>query len=435
MPIEIRLPELSASMTEATVLVWRKRPGEAVKPGDVLVEIETDKSAVELEASDEGTLLEILVQEGAEGVPVGALLALLARPGEASAMGASPLARESQSPAAPAPAAASEIAAAAGSKRAAHATPLARRMAEQAGIALDSIRGSGAGGRIMKCDVEAARGMRPLAAALAEPTRAAPQTEVPPVLSRFARARGGGDSAARQGPELPAEAPFHEVRHTMARRTQAARLAESKRTVPHFYLTVDCELDALLALREQLNERSAREGEPRFSVNDLVVRAAALALRRVPAANVSFTEDALRIYDRVDVAVAVATDSGVVTPIVRDADRKGLADLSRELRDLGERARERRLRPEEYQGGTLTVSNLGMYGIQSLLPILNPPQSCILGVGAAEPRPVARDGAVVVRTIMTCTLSADHRALDGATGAELLTALRRGLEDPLSLLL
>jgi len=435
MPIEIRLPELSASMTEATVLVWRKRPGEAVKPGDVLVEIETDKSAVELEASDEGTLLEILVQEGAERVPVGALLALLARPGEASATGASPPARESQSPALPATAAASEIPAAAGSGRAAHATPLARRMAEQAGIALDSIRGSGAGGRIMKCDVEAARGMPPLAAALAEATRAAPQTEVPPVLSRFARARSGGDSAARQGPELAAEAPFHEVRHTLARRTQAARLAESKRTVPHFYLTVDCELDALIALREQLNQRSAREGEPRFSVNDLVVRAAALALRRVPAANVSFTEDALRIYDRVDVAVAVATDSGLVTPIVRDADRKGLADLSRELRDLGERARERRLRPEEYQGGTLTVSNLGMYGVQSLLPILNPPQSCILGVGAAEPRPVARDGAVVVRTIMTCSLSADHRALDGATGAELLTALRRGLEDPLSLLL
>jgi len=435
MPIEIRLPELSASMTEATVLVWRKRPGEAVKPGDVLVEIETDKSAVELEASDEGTLLEILVQEGAEGVPVGALLALLARPGEASPTGASPLARETASHAAPATAAASEIAAAAVSQRGAHATPLARRMAEQAGIALESIRGSGTGGRIMKCDVEAARGMRPLAPALAEATRAVPQTELLPVLSRFARARGGGDSAVRQGPELPAEAPFHEVRHTTAHRTQALRLAESKRTIPHFYLTVDCELDALLALREELNARSTRQGEPRFSVNDLVVRAAALALRRVPAANVSFTEDALRIYDRVDVAVAVATDSGLVTPIVRDADRKGLADLSRELRDLGERARERRLRPEEYQGGTLTVSNLGMYGIRSLLPILNPPQSCILGAGAAEPRPVARDGAVVVRTIMTCTLSADHRALDGATGAELLTALRRGLEDPLSLLL
>jgi pyruvate dehydrogenase E2 component (dihydrolipoamide acetyltransferase) len=198
---------------------------------------------------------------------------------------------------------------------------------------------------------------------------------------------------------------------------------------------MECELDALLALRGELNARSTRLSEPRFSVNDFVIRAAALALRRVPEANVSFTEQALRVYDRVDIAVAVATDWGLVTPVVRGADRKSLAELSRVLHDLTTRARERRLRPDEYQGGTLTVSNLGMYGIQSLLPILNPPQSCILGVGAAGPRPVAREGAVVVRTIVTCTLSADHRALDGATGAELLAALRRGLEDPLSLLL
>jgi pyruvate dehydrogenase E2 component (dihydrolipoamide acetyltransferase) len=429
MPIEIRLPELSASMTEATVLAWRKRPGEAVKPGDVLVEIETDKSAVELEASDEGTLLEIVVHEGTEGVPVGALLALLARPGEASATlvpppagreteSRSPTTKESAPPAAP--------------PRASHASPLARRMAEQAGISLDSIRGSGAGGRIMKCDVEAARGLRPLPPAAAETSVA--QNEPPPLLSRFAHARGGSDTAAPTA-ELSSEPPFHEVRHTVARRTQAVRLAESKRTIPHFYLTMDCELDALLALRRELNARSSHRSEPRFSVNDFVIRAAALALRRVPGANVSYTEQALRVYDRIDIAVAVATDSGLVTPIVRDADRRGLAELSRALRELATRARERRLRPDEYQGGTLTVSNLGMYGVQSLLPILNPPQSCILGVGAAEPRAVVRESAVVVRTIMTCTLSADHRALDGATGAELLTALRQGLEDPLSLLL
>jgi pyruvate dehydrogenase E2 component (dihydrolipoamide acetyltransferase) len=421
MPIEVRLPELSASMTEATVLAWRKRLGEAVKPGDVLVEIETDKSVVELEASDEGTLLEILVQDGAEGIPVGAVLARLARPGEAPTTRFLPVALEIENPAAPAPAAPG---------RAAHATPLARRMAEQAGIDLDSIQGSGPGGRIMKCDIEAARGMRPPAGeapdALAEP---------PPVLSRFVRGRGPAQVGAPPRSEQATEAPFHEVRHSVARRTQAARLAESKRTIPHFYLTMDCELDSLLALRRELNARSTREGEPRFSVNDFVTRAAALALRRVPAANVCFTDDALRVYDRIDIAVAVATDSGLVTPIVRAADCKGLAELSRTLRDLTTRARERKLRPEEYQGGTLTVSNLGMYGIQSLLPILNPPQSCILGVGVAEPRPVVRDSSVVARTIMTCTLSADHRALDGATGAELLTALRRGLEDPLSLLL
>jgi pyruvate dehydrogenase E2 component (dihydrolipoamide acetyltransferase) len=429
MPIEIRLPELSASMTEATVLVWRKRPGEAVKPGDVLVELETDKSAVELEASDEGTLLEIRVQEGAEGVPVGTVLALLARPGEAPATRVSPLPQESEHAAAPTQGGS----AGAAPGHAVHATPLARRMAEQAGLALDSIRGSGAGGRIMKRDVEAARGLGPLAPVREEASPA--PAEVPPVLSRFAHARGGGETAVPQSPLLSGEAPFHEVRHTTARRSQASRLAESKRSIPHFYLTVDCELDSLLSLRGELNTRATRAGEPLFSVNDLVIRAAALALRRVPAANVSFTEEALRVYDRVDIAFAVATDSGLVTPIVRDADRKSLAELQQALRDLSTRARERKLRPEEYQGGTLTVSNLGMYGIKSLLPILNPPQSCILGVGAAEPRPVAREGAVVVRTIVTCTLSADHRALDGATGAELLVALRRGLEDPLSLLL
>jgi pyruvate dehydrogenase E2 component (dihydrolipoamide acetyltransferase) len=423
MPIEIRLPELSASMTEATVLSWRKRPGEAVKPGDVLVEIETDKSAVELEASDEGTLLDILVQEGTEGVPVGALLALLARPGEAAASRVAPVGGEKESR--------SEIPkdAARPSPRPAHASPLARRMAEQAGIPLDSIRGSGAGGRIMKCDVEAARGLP-----IREETSVA-QTEPPPLLSRFAHARSASDARPPSPPDLASDAPFHELRHSTARRTQAARLAEAKRTIPHFYLTADCELDALLALRRELNARSTRLGEAPFSVNDFVIRAAALALRRVPGANVSFTDQALRLYERIDIAVAVATDSGLVTPIVRDADHKGLAELSRILRDLTTRARERRLRPEEYQGGTLTVSNLGMYGIQSLLPILNPPQSCILGVGAAEPRPVAREGAVVVRTVMTCTLSADHRALDGATGAELLMALRHGLGDPLSLVL
>jgi len=433
MPIEIRLPELSASMTEATVLAWRKRPGEAVKPGDVLVEIETDKSAVELEASDEGTLLEILVQDGAEDVPVGALLAILARPGEAGTTSPAPSLQESANltpPAAP-----REKGAEAVSERAAQATPLARRMAEQAGIPLESLRGSGAGGRIMKRDIEAARGLRPRVPPPSQGRVAAPTPEVAPPLSRFVHARGADDSPERQEVVLSVEAPFHEIRLTKAHRTQALRLAESKRTVPHFYLTVDCELDALVALREALNARCTREGEPRFSVNDFVVRAAALALRKVPAANVAFTEEALRIYDRVDISVAVATDSGLVTPIVRDAARKGFAELARELRDLCERARLRRLRPDEYRGGTLTVSNLGMYGIKSLLPILNPPQSCILGVGAAEPRPVARDNVVVVRTMMTCTLSADHRALDGATGAEFLRALQRGLEDPLSLLL
>jgi pyruvate dehydrogenase E2 component (dihydrolipoamide acetyltransferase) len=416
MPIEIRLPELSASMTEASVLAWRKRVGDLVKPGDVLVEIETDKSAVELEAADEGTLAEIVVPDGAEGVPVGALLARLLRPGE-SQDGVAAVAPPIAPP--PSPSVRTER-----GDRLVAASPLARRMAEQAGLDLGSIRGSGAGGRVMKCDVVAARGQAPRPA----PTDAHSVPPGAPPLSRFAHARGAAEAAA-------GDAPFHEVRHTPARRAQAARLTEAKRTIPHFYLSVDCELDALLALRAQLNERAERAGEPRFSLNDLLVRAVALALRRVPQANVSFTEDALRVYDRVDVAVAVASDSGLVTPIVRDADRKGLAELARELRDLCERARTRRLRPDEYQGGTCTVSNLGMHGIRSLHPILNPPQSCILGIGAAEPRPAARDGAVVVRTLATCTLAADHRALDGAIGAELLGAFRHLVEDPLSLLL
>ncbi len=434
MPIEIHLPELSASMTEASVLAWRKRVGDPVKPGDVLVEIETDKSAVELEAADEGTLAEIVVPEGAEGVPVGALLARLLRPGEAPGdttpgpRTAAPRAAEPPAQQRGAGASVPEPAPPSGTERRdriAAASPLARRMAKQAGLDLASIQGSGAGGRVMKCDVEAARGRAPRPAL----PEAHPAPASAPPLSRFAHARGAAEPAAA------GDAPYHEVRHTAARRSQAARLAEAKRTIPHFYLTVECELDALLALREQLNARAERAGEPRFSLNHLLVRAVALAFRQVPQANVSFTDDALRVYDRVDVAVAVASEAGLVTPIVRDADRKGLADLARELRDLSERARTRRLRPEEYQGGTCTVSNLGMYGVRSLQPILNPPQACILGIGAAEPRPAARGGAVVVRTLATCTLAADHRALDGAIGAALLARFRRLVEDPLALLL
>jgi len=459
--IEIRLPELSASATTAAVVAWRKAPGERVERGDVLAELETDKSSVDLEAEHAGVLLEIVVPAGSEDVPVGAVLARLAvgaseetqvpgplaAPAAAAyaahaaaseavgagavasdAMGAraasgatpaggAPLSRFS----APTGARTDTVPAVRSAPRAGHATPLARRMAAQAGLALDALVGTGADGRITKADVEAALGIarEPGAEVIALPT---PQ----------AAAR---DSAPAGFAPPPDTGPWREERLSTARRRQAARLADAKRTIPHFYLALDCDFERVSALRAELAASTKRAGEPAPSLNDFVVRAVGLALRRVPAANVSFAGEALRVHERVDVAVAVASERGLVTPVVRDADRLGLGALARALRDLSLRAREGKLRPDEYTGGTTTVSNLGMFGVGALWPILNPPQATIFGIGAATPRPVVRDGAVVARTQATLTLSADHRALDGATGAQLLSAARELLEDPLQLLL
>ncbi len=402
MPIEIRMPELSTSMTEADVIAWLVTPGERVEAGDVIAEIETDKSTVELEAPASGVLLEIVVPEGTTGVKVGEVLALMDADPATEAPGP-PAAEPPPAPAGP------ELSATPAESQVA-ATALARRMAEQAGLDLGGVRGSGSSGRIVKADVEAALHREPIA----EPS---------PVLSV---------SQAPSHAELSSETPYVEIPHTRMRRTIATRLSQAKQTVPHFYLRIECEVDRLLATRHELN--AGGEGR-RISLNDFVVLAAALALHEVPMANVAWSESGLRRFERVDMAVAVATDKGLITPIVRAADQKGLIEISHELRELAERARAGTLQPNEYRGGTFCVSNLGMYGVESVYPIISPPQSGILGVGAAQERVVMRGGEPGAATIMACTLSADHRAVDGAVGAELLAAFKRRIEDPLEMLL
>lgn len=420
MPIDIRLPEISADMKEADLLAWLVAPGDHVKQGDILVEIETDKATVELESPATGVVLEILVPAGTSGVPVGQVLARLSDEAEATEATEAIKAKRAQ----PEPAAATQPARvpsepeppavdAPGSPVA--ATALARRLAERAGLDLAQLEGSGAGGRILKADVE--RGLARAAAPAHEPAAAEP----------------GAPAAAAASAE-PAQASLpaggEVVPHSRMRRTIAQRLSQAKREMPHFYLSVACEVSRLLAARRRLNEQAP---ELRVSLNDFVIRAAALALREVPEANASWGEDAILRHAGVDISVAVATEGGLVTPIVRDADCKGLAAIAAEMRDLAERARAGRLQPREYQGGSFSVSNLGMYGIESVYAIVNPPQSCILGVGAASPQPVVRDGALAVGSVMTCTLSADHRVVDGATGAKLLAAIRRRLEDPIEM--
>ncbi|MCE2541630.1 MAG: 2-oxo acid dehydrogenase subunit E2, partial [Acidobacteria bacterium] len=408
-----------------------------------IAEVETDKTTVELEAPAGGVLAEIRIPAGAQTIAVGTVLALVrggatgetgtrARPAETvsgSGAGASTPApasgavdngltapvRETAPGAAATAVSPGEAEQTVGTSPAttdAPASPLARRMAELAGLDLSGVAGSGAGGRVMKVDVE--RLLRPSAEGDAGPAQASARASEPPA------------------PALPTVAPVSDLPHsdrplTAMRRVTAQRMAEAKRSAPHFYLEAECAVDALLALRETT---SPADGAGAPTLNDVVVRAAALALREVPLANSAWTGDALRVYDRVDLAVAVTTPGGLVTPVIRAADTKPLAAIAADLRRLAADARAGRLQPADYQGGTCTISNLGMYGVSSLYAILNPPQSCILGVGAVTERPVIRDGAVAVGSTMTVTLSADHRAIDGATGAELLRALKALLEDP-----
>lgn len=407
------MPELSATSTEATISRWLKSPGDAVREGEVLVEVESEKATLEIPSPAAGWLARILAPDGTEGVKVGARLAVLAESREELASliepadGAGERARSVPAPV-PEPAAPGRPAPAAPSPaRAVAATPLARRMAEIAGLALADVQGTGPAGRVVRADVERALGgARPRPAARIEAPAAPIATE------------GAG-----------------RIPHTPTRRTIARRLAEAKRTIPHFYLTADCRVDALVALRADLNAALAAEGAPKLSLNDFVVRAAALALRRHRAANASWTEEATVRHENVDIACAVATDKGLITPIVRDADRKSLVTLSAELRALAERARAGRLAPEEFQGGTFTVSNLGMYEVDAIHAIINPPHACVLGVGAARAAPVVVDGELRAGTLMTCTLSADHRVLDGAEGARFLAAVRGYLERPAAMLL
>ncbi|WP_316976398.1 pyruvate dehydrogenase complex dihydrolipoamide acetyltransferase [Shumkonia mesophila] len=434
MAIQILMPALSPTMTDGKLAKWLKKEGDAVASGDVIAEIETDKATMEMEAVDEGTIGKILVPEGSEGVAVNAPIAVLLEEGEdASAIeAATSPAKAPEKPAAPAPAAAKPAAPAPAPAQPAAApaakpqpapagdrvlaSPLARRMAEQAGLDLAQVAGSGPQGRIVKADVEKAlAGGAPMAA---------------PAPAAAAKA----PSAPAPAPQIAA--PYTEVPNSSMRKVIARRLSESKQTIPHFYLTVDCEIDALLALRKQLNAKAPEgEGAYKLSVNDFVVRAVALALRQVPAANATWTDQAVLRYDEVDVSVAVATPNGLITPVVRKADTKGLVQISREMKDLGQRARDGKLVPEDYQGGGFTISNMGMLGIKSFSAIINPPQSCILAVGAGEPRPVVKDGALAVATVMTVTLSVDHRSVDGAIGAEFLVAFKRMIDDPLTMLL
>ena len=409
MPINILMPALSPTMTEGNLAKWLKSEGEPVEAGEAIAEIETDKATMEVEAVDEGVLGRIVVPEGSEGVAVNAVIGVLLAEGEdAGSIGELPAPAEKPEPVAgPVPQApttsesvAESAPARSGREERVAASPLARRMAAQAGLDLSAIRGSGPKGRIVKADIEAA-----LAGSAAVPSPAP-----------------GGAPAAED----------RTVKLSTMRRVIAERMTESKATVPHFYLGVDCEVDELLKVRREINDRI--EGA-RVSVNDIVIRACALALRDVPAANVSWAgEGTMTQHGTVDISVAVAIPGGLVTPIVRNADAKGLVGIAAEMKELAGRAREGKLLPEEYQGGSFSISNLGMYGVKSFDAVINPPQACILAVGAAEPRPVVRNGEIVPATVMSCTLSVDHRVVDGAIGAELLGAIKRYIEYPPAML-
>jgi pyruvate dehydrogenase E2 component (dihydrolipoamide acetyltransferase) len=443
MPIEITMPALSPTMTEGNLAKWLKHEGDTVKAGDVLAEIETDKATMEVEAVDEGTLGKIIVGDGTEGVAVGAVIALLLEEGEdASALKAAPAAKApaaapaAKAPAAePAPAEAPKPAAAAPASAPAPASgdrivasPLAKRMATQAGLDLAGVAGSGPHGRIVKTDVETAlaKGVpaKPAAPAAAAPSAAAAAA---PAAAPAATALGKDRVIAMAG-----NLPYELVPHTGMRKTIAKRLTEAKQTIPHFYLTVECELDELLKIRADLNGRGS---DYKLSVNDFVIRASALALRKVPEANASWSDDGILLWDAVDVAVAVAIEGGLITPIVKRADTKGLAKISNEMKDLGARAKSGKLKLDEFQGGTFSISNLGMFGIKEFSAVINPPHGAILAVGAGEQRPIVKNGALGIATVMSCTLSVDHRVVDGATGARFLQAFKKLIEDPLSMLL
>jgi pyruvate dehydrogenase E2 component (dihydrolipoamide acetyltransferase) len=442
MATNILMPALSPTMTEGTLARWLKKEGDVIKAGDVIAEIETDKATMEVEAVDEGILGKILVPDGTAGVKVNDPIAVLVEKGEA-VPAAAPSAAPAPVAAAPAPAAVAvpaiapapapasvpaltpaAQAASIGDSRIV-ASPLAKRMALQAGINLAGVTGSGPGGRIVKADIEAVQA-RPAAAA---PVAASPAAAAPVAAPAAAPA---------PKPAAPViTAPHTLVPNSNMRKVIARRLSEAKQTVPHFYVSMDIELDALLKLRADLNARSAKDGPGAFklSVNDLIIKAAAITLRRVPKVNASYTEDNTVLYHDVDISVAVSIPDGLITPIIRHADTKGLSAISNEMKDLAARAKAGKLKPEEFQGGGFSISNMGMFGVSSFAAIINPPQAGILAVGAGTQRAVVKDGALAIATVMTCTLSVDHRVVDGALGAEWLAEFRKIVEDPLSLML
>ncbi|SOC38830.1 pyruvate dehydrogenase E2 component (dihydrolipoamide acetyltransferase) [Rhizobium subbaraonis] len=444
MPINITMPALSPTMEEGNLSKWLVKEGDAVKSGDVIAEIETDKATMEVEAVDEGTVAKIVVPAGTEGVKVNSLIAILAADGEdvkaaASAGGDAPAPKAEAAPAAspepaaksePAPAQAAPAPAVASASKAdgnrTFSSPLARRLAKEAGLDISAIAGSGPHGRVVKADVEAAvSGGGAKKAATPAAAAAAPAAPL---------AKGASDDAVLK---LFEDGSYELVPHDGMRKTIARRLVESKQTVPHFYVSVDCELDALMALRSQLNSAAPeRDGKPAYklSVNDMVIKAMALALRDVPDANVSWTEQAMVKHKHADVGVAVSIPGGLITPIIRHAETKSLSAISNEMKDLGKRAKERKLKPEEYQGGTTSVSNMGMMGVKNFAAVINPPHATILAVGAGEQRVVVKNGEIAIVQAMTVTLSTDHRCVDGALGAELLGAFKRYIENPMGML-
>jgi pyruvate dehydrogenase E2 component (dihydrolipoamide acetyltransferase) len=411
MPIEILMPSTGGDMTEGNIARWAVKPGDAVRKDAVLLEIETDKALVEVPAPGDGVLATILAPDGAQRVKAGAVIGLIAvageDPGALRVAEPATAAATGRAPRADAGTAAARVPEATPAANRVAASPLARRIASMRQIDLATVSGSGPNGRIVKVDVEQAAARTP--SPVAAPTAAL--AVKPPA--------GSGERAA--GTSVP---------HTAMRRAIAQRLTQSKQSIPHFYLTIDCDVGALLALRGALEAQAGFKP----SINDFLVRAVALALKEVPGINASWGDDAVQRHAVVDVSVAVATPGGLVTPIVRDADAKSLRAISAELRALVERARAGPLKAHEIQGGSFTISNLGMAGVREFSAIVNPPQSCILAVGASEQRAVVRDGALAIATLMTCTLSADHRLVDGVLGAEFLAALRRLVEAPLSLL-
>jgi len=424
MSIDILMPALSPTMEEGTLAKWHVKVGDTVKAGDVIAEIETDKATMEVEAVDEGVVEAILVDAGTENVKVNALIARLKGEGDspAPAPKVAPAAEAPKAAAVPAPATAPPAVAAPAAQTGDRvlASPLARRLAQTAGLDLKSIKGSGPHGRVVKADVEAA-GKGGAAPAKTTATASAPAATAAPRQALSLEQMG-----------IPAGSydlvPLDGMRKTIAR-----RLTDSFRDVPHFPLTIDLEIDGLLAARAKINSLLEGQGV-KVSVNDIIIKAVAVALKRVPEANASYTPEGIAMHKHADIAVAVAIDGGLITPIVRAAETKGLAQISAEVKDLAARAKAKKLKPEEFQGGTFSVSNLGMFGIKAFASIINEPQGAIMSVGAGEQRPVVKNGQLAVATVMTVTLTCDHRVVDGAIGAKFLAAFKPLIEEPLTLI-
>lgn len=422
MAIELKMPALSPTMEKGTLAKWLVAEGDAVKPGDMIAEIETDKATMEFEAVDEGVIASLIIPEGTEDVAVGTVIASLAEDGESVEVAAMPepviqaseeIAPVAASAPAPRPEAVLELPAPAPvvQDTSVNATPLAKRIAAIRDIALGTIVGTGPKGKIVKADL----GLPAIVRAPAQVSASGPSAEATAIAPP------------------PSGVPVETVKLSSMRKTIARRLTESKTTVPHFYLTVRCNLDPLLALRAQLNETLAEQGV-KLSVNDLLIKALARALSRVPASNVQFGGDVLHKFGRVDVSMAVAVDGGLVTPVIRDAGAKSLSAIARESKELANKARDGELIPEDYTGGTASISNLGMFGIDEMFPVINPPQALILGVGAGVQQPWKVDGQIALATIMSATASFDHRAIDGAVAAEFMKAFRELVEEPMGLL-